>query len=112
MYDTCSATIDAFEALDPPSLIDGLAARLRGTAAPWGDAYPDGMWRSADDDAYAHFRAFYADRVEKARAELEALRAGGGDTGDTGPADTGPIDTGPIDTGIVFKGQAGSLGTP
>jgi hypothetical protein len=89
MFDTCEAVIDGFEALDPVSVIDDLAVRLRGTPAPWGEAYPDGMWRAPDEDAYAHYRAFYEGRAASARAELEVLRAGGGDTGDTGGWDTG-----------------------
>lgn len=96
MYDTCDAVIDEFEGLDPASIIDGLAARMQGTAAPWGDAYPDGMWRGPDEDAYTHYRAFYETRAAAAREELAALRARGGDTGDTG------VDTAVVDTGVIW----------
>jgi hypothetical protein len=72
--DTCEEVIDQFEALDPASLIDDLAERLRATQAPWGD-YPDGMWRAPDDGAYEHYRTFYETRAESARAELAAYRA-------------------------------------
>ena len=72
--DTCEQVINEFEAMDPVSIIDDLADRLRAAQAPWGD-YPDGMWRAPDDAAYAYYRSFYETRVESARAELETLRA-------------------------------------
>ena len=72
--DTCEQVIDQFEAMDPVSIIDGLADRLRAAKAPWGD-YPDGMWRGPDDAAYDHYRSFYETRAESARAELETYRA-------------------------------------
>ena len=64
--DTCEEVINEFEAMDPVSIIDGLADRLRAAQAPWGD-YPDGMWREPDDGAYEHFRSFYETRAESAR---------------------------------------------
>jgi hypothetical protein len=72
--DTCEQVINEFEAMDPVSLIDGLADHLRAAEAPWGDV-PDGMWREPDDAAYEHHRSFYETRVESARAELETYRA-------------------------------------
>lgn len=72
--DTCEEVINELEAMNPVSLIDDLAERLRATPAPWGD-YPDAMWRAPDDAAYAHYRAFYETRIEGARAELATLRA-------------------------------------
>ncbi|MEY3211367.1 MAG: hypothetical protein RIT28_1848 [Pseudomonadota bacterium] len=72
--DTCEQVINEFEAMDPVSLIDGLAERLRDAEAPWGE-YPGGMWREPDDAAYEHHRSFYETRAASARAELETLRA-------------------------------------
>ncbi|MBK9645057.1 MAG: CotH kinase family protein [Deltaproteobacteria bacterium] len=73
--DTCEQVLDEFEAMDPASIIDDLAARMLAAQAPWGE-HPDGMWREPDDEAYEHFRAFYEGRVETARAELEQMRSG------------------------------------
>ena len=90
--DRCGEVLDLMETVDPANtLLPELYERLSSTMAPWGDDGGDSMIRSPDEGMYSTAYAFYADRVELARAELALYEM---PTSGCGPWDTGCWDTG------------------